>query len=191
VRLNRLNVKCPAGISATRDGFPPELNPKWAGQLTWTRAWDVCGNRPWRHGRHVKQLIGILAKPSPHFSTWDMMATPKEKNVPHLPGSATTITKSGRLSRSPKRYGHSSRWPGRRIWKHILIRTEVKPIARLQQYHLPPVVQDDISYPSEIGKPRVQLHDDDLTTEARPWSGLARLREENASVTIYALWVAR
>jgi hypothetical protein len=115
------------------------------------------------------------------------MATPKEKNVPHLPGGATTITKSGRLSRSPNRYGHSSRWPGRRIWKHLLIRTEVKPIARLQQYHLPPVVQDDISYPSEIGKPRVQLYDDDLTTEARPWSGLAQLREENASVTIYAL----
>jgi hypothetical protein len=134
VRLNRLDVKCPAGISDTRDGFPPELNPKWAGQLTWTRAWDVCGNRPWRYGRHVKQLIGILAKPSPHFSTWDMMATPKEKNVPHLPGSATTITKSGRLSRSPNRYGHnknSSRWPGRRVWKHLLIRTEVKPIARL------------------------------------------------------------
>ena len=65
-------------------------------------------------------------------------------------------------------------------------RTEVKPITRLQQY--PPVVQDDISYPSENGKPRVQLHDDDLTTEARPWSGLARLREENASVIIYALW---
>lgn len=81
----------------TRDGFPPELNPKWAGQLTWTRAWDVCGNRPWRYGRHVKQLIGILAKPSPHFSTWDMMATPKEKNVPDLPGSATPqrATQSG------------------------------------------------------------------------------------------------
>ena len=75
--------------------------------------------------RHVKQPIGIFrAKPSPHFSTWDMMATPKEKNVPHLPGSAITITKSGRLSRSPKRYGHSensSRWPGRRVWKHLLI----------------------------------------------------------------------
>jgi hypothetical protein len=74
-----------------------------------------------------------------------------------------------------------------RVWKHLLIRTAVQPIARLQQYHLPPVVQDDISYPSEIGKPRVQLHDDDLTTEARPWSGLARLREGNASVIIYAL----
>jgi hypothetical protein len=136
VRLNRLDVKCPAGISATRDGFPPELNPKWAGQLTWTRAWDVCGNRA-LETRSTRETANwyIRAKPSPHFSTWDMMATPKETNVPHLPRSATTITKSGRLSRSPNRYGHnknSGRWPGRRVWKYLLIRTEVKPIARLQ-----------------------------------------------------------
>jgi hypothetical protein len=50
---------------------------------------------------------------------------------------------------------------GRRVWKHLLIQTEVEPIARLQQYHLPPVVHDDISCPSENGKPRVQLHDDE------------------------------
>ena len=71
---------------------------------------------------------------------------------------------------------------------HLLIRTAVQPITRLQQHHLPPVTQDDLSYPSENGKPQVQLHEDDLATEARPWSGLARLREENVSVITYALW---
>lgn len=36
-----------------------------------------------------------------------MMATLKEKNLPNLPGSATTVTKSGRLSNSPIRCGHN------------------------------------------------------------------------------------
>jgi hypothetical protein len=71
---------------------------------------------------------------------------------------------------------------------HLLIRTAVQPIAQLQQCHLPPVIQDDLSYPPENGKPLVQLHEDDLATEARPRSELARLREENVSVITYALW---
>ena len=35
------------------------------------------------------------------------MAPPKEKIIPHLLASGTTITKSGRPSRSPKVYGHN------------------------------------------------------------------------------------
>jgi hypothetical protein len=62
------------------------------------------------------------------------------------------------------------------LYKH-----PVPPIARRQRYHLPPVAQEDTSYPSEIGKLQVQLRKDDLATEAGPGSGLARLREENAS----------
>jgi hypothetical protein len=121
---------------------------------------DACLGRVQHKALETRCDAYIRAKPSPPLLMWDMM---EEKNVRHLPPSAT-ITKSGRLSRSPERYGHYE------------IRTPAQPIARLQQYRLPPVVQDDISYPSKNKNSQVQSHEDNLATEARPWS-----EEENVS----------